>query len=88
MSDKEKMKDNILNIIESLQPGDEYNDNAMFYYWMDYACELDSLALEVYGDQGKAYCEKRLQSLADGSPEHDALTDVMLTIQQNNYTLA
>lgn len=84
MSDKEK----VLDIIESLQPGDEYNDNQMFHYWMDYTCELDSLALEVHSDQGKAYCEKRLQSLADGSPEHHALTDVMLTIQQNNYTLS
>lgn len=81
-------KEKILDIIKSLLPGDEYNDDTMFFYWMDYACELDSLALEVHGDQGKAYCEKRLQSLSDGSPEHHALTDVMLTIQQNNYTLA
>lgn len=83
MSDKEK----VLDIIDSLQPADEYNDNHMFYYWMDYACELDSLALEVYGDQGKAYCEKRLQSLTDGSPEHHALTDVLLTTKERGITI-
>lgn len=83
VTDKEK----ILDIIESLQPGDEYNDDTMFYYWMDYACELDSLALEVYGDQGKAYCEKRLQSLTGGSPEHHALIDVMLTTKERGITI-
>jgi hypothetical protein len=88
MDNKDKIRSGILDIIDSLQPdGDDYHNNERFYHWLDYACELDELLFAVYDGKGKEFVTKRLTQLTEGSAQHDAITDVMLTIQENNYTL-
>lgn len=81
-------KDKILDIIESLQPtGEDYDDNTRFYHWLEYACELDMLAYSVWDGKGADIVAKRLTQLSEGSPQHDAITDVMLTANERGYTI-
>lgn len=75
--------DKILDAIESLYPTpDEYSDNDRFFYWMDYACELDSVRYNIGDPDQNSYINQRLQSFKKDSAEHDALTDVASTLEE------
>ncbi|AXF53031.1 MAG: hypothetical protein [Caudoviricetes sp.] len=71
-------------IIETMQPNmADYADNAMFYHWMDYACELDELAiLNFKGEELLvAHLNKQMAGLASSRPEHEACVDVASSIE-------
>lgn len=80
-------KEKLLDIIDSLQPiTEEYADNERFFYWMDYACELDVLSILVYGDSAMSYLKERLQK-GLGGPELDAVNDFVLTANERGYEI-
>jgi len=88
VDNKEKIRSGILDIIDSLQPDPtDYDDNTRFYHWLEYACELDELSFAVYDGKGKEFVTKRLTQLNEGSAQHDAITDVMLTANERGYTI-
>ena len=75
--------DKQLDIIESLYPDfTEYADNTLFYHWMEYACELDSI-MHHYNDDLVEHLNARLLKLRAGSPEHDACVDVASTLEES-----
>jgi hypothetical protein len=76
------MVDTFIEVIESLYPTpEEYSDNGRFFYWMDYACELDMLLYRPE-DGVNSYMLERLQKLKKDTAEHDALTDVASTLEE------
>lgn len=77
--------DKVLSIIESLYPDfREYADNEQFFYWMDYACELDDVVNVVDTDDRMIidYLNKRMSMLSSNKPEHHACTDVASTLEE------
>lgn len=78
--------DKQLDIIEGLYPDfREYADNAQFFYWMDYACELDVIRNVVYDDDKDvvAYLNERMLKLSNVGAEHHAATDVASTLEES-----
>lgn len=75
----------IAMIIDNLQPNmEEYADNAKFYYWMDYACELDHLLVLGYQDDPQPliqYVNKLMTTKLELSPEHHACVDVATSLE-------
>lgn len=73
------------DIIQALQPGmEEYSSNSQFFHWMDYACELDELALLNYRDDNDAfvlYINKVMLDYPSGHAKHHACTDVAITLE-------
>lgn len=70
-------------IIESLYPDfSEYADNTVFHYWMDYACELDTI-MHHYNDDLVKHLNERLLKLRPSSAEHDACVDVASTLEES-----
>ncbi|MNC20729.1 hypothetical protein D3C75_686920 [compost metagenome] len=76
--------DTVLSVIESLYPtSDEYSDNAKFYHWLDYACELDYLLNQSVEDFDMgSYINTRLAQLVKDTPQHNALTDVASNLEE------
>lgn len=79
------MNSTIDTIIEKLQPSmQEYADNAQFYHWMDYACELDDLALLNYADDKESFIShinKRMSGYPSAHALHHACCDVASTVE-------
>lgn len=76
--------DKVLDIIESLYPDfREYEDNSSFYFWMDYACELDLIRVAAYNDAVTDYLNNNIAKLRAGSAQHDACVDVASTLQES-----
>lgn len=77
------MDKRIDNIIQVMQPGmEEYADNALFHHWMDYACELDDIALVNYrGEDVTAYLNKRMAGYPSAHAKHHAATDIASTLE-------
>lgn len=72
-------------IIQELYPDfTEYNDNAQFHYWMEYAIELDTLCALNYDPSPQAMVDRIntvLRTKLELSPEHHACTDVASTLE-------
>lgn len=79
MSDRISVDD----ITEAMQPDmADYADDAKFYYWMDYACELDEIALVAYrGDGVVEYLNERMAKYTSDRPQHHACVDVATTME-------
>lgn len=79
MSDKQLID----TITVILQPNmEDYADNAKFFYWMDYAQELDDIALVNYNDNSVVdYLNKMMASELSLSPKHHACVDVASTLE-------
>jgi hypothetical protein len=80
------VNDKTLSIIESLYPDfSEYANNADFYHWMNYACELDVIIASAYDNTNEAiteYLNKRMLQVRSSSAEHDACVDVASTLEE------
>lgn len=60
----------------------DYADNSMFHHWMDYACELDEIALVNYrGEDVVAYLNKRIEKYPSTHAINHACTDVASTLE-------
>lgn len=79
MSDKQLI--DTITII--LQPNmEDYADNSKFFYWMDYAQELDDIALVNYnGNSVVDYLNKMMAQELSLSPKHHACVDVASTLE-------
>lgn len=81
------MDDLIDTIIQKLQPAmEEYADNSQFFHWMDYACELDVIALENFKSDNTletlpVYLNKRMKDYPSGHAINHACTDVASTVE-------
>lgn len=73
------------SIIQSLMPDmADYADNSQFLHWMDYACELDEIALVNYrGDDLIGYLNKRMRDYTSNTPIHHACVDVASTLESS-----
>lgn len=84
------VNDKTLSIIESLYPDfSEYEDNAQFFHWLDYACELDFILASAYDRTNEsliAYLNKRMLELRSSSAQHDACVDVASTLEESVST--
>lgn len=71
------------DVIVALQPAmEEYSDNAEFFHWMDYACELDEIALVNHrGEDIVTYLNKRMDGYPSSHAKHHAATDVATTLE-------
>lgn len=77
-------EDKVIDIIRSLEPDfSEYTDNGNFFYWMDYATELDDIENEVHinDDLVVEYLNKRFKINAP-RPAYDACVDVASTLEE------
>lgn len=60
----------------------DYADNSLFHHWMDYACELDEIALVNYrGEDLVEYLNKRIEKFTSTNPVNHACTDVAITLE-------
>lgn len=78
--------DKVVDIIDSLYPTpEEYSDNEKFFYWMDYACELDVILFKD-GPDRNSYVAGQIQKLKKDTAGHDANTDVASTLLERYPT--
>lgn len=79
------MTDMIDTVIQTLQPAmEEYSDNGRFFHWMDYACELDDLAILNYKGDKQVFIDhinKRISDYPSGHAKNHACTDVASTVE-------
>ena len=70
------------SIVLALMPDmADYADNSMFHHWMDYACELDEIALVNYREEDvTAYLNKRMKDYPSAHAVHHACCDVASTL--------
>ena len=80
----DKMLDKILDVVESLYPTpDEYGDNGKFFYWMDYACELDDVMSRIHGgDDWNSYVNQQLKKFVKDTAKYDAYVDVASSLEE------
>jgi hypothetical protein len=77
-------EEKVIGIINSLQPDfKEYADNGNFFYWMDYATELDDIENDVHinDDLFVIYLNKHFKTGAPG-PKYDACVDVASNLEE------
>ena len=75
----------VIDIINSLQPDfSEYANNGNFFYWMDYATELDDIENDVHinDDLFVDYLNKHFKTSTPG-PKHDARVDVASNLEES-----
>lgn len=67
-----------------LQPNmEDYADNGKFFYWMDYAQELDDIALVNFnGNSVVDYMNKVMEKELSTSPKHHACVDVASSLEE------
>lgn len=70
----------------SFQPNmEEYADNGKFFYWMDYACEIDDICIANFEDDtGQKlidHLNQVMYSKTSDKPEHHAAVDVASTLE-------
>lgn len=77
--------DKLHDIVHSLQPGmEEYADNSKFHYWMDYACELDTVGILTHSETSEdfiSYLNKKIADKFETDPEHHACVDIAACIE-------
>lgn len=62
----------------NLQPSmGEYANDAQFNYWMDYACELDTITMLIQNTDFNTveYINKQMKNKMSSKPEHHACCD-------------
>lgn len=71
------------DVVVLMQPGmEEYADNSEFHHWLDYACELDEIALVNYREEDvTAYLNKRMKDYPSAHAVHHACCDVASTLE-------
>lgn len=78
----------MLDIILHLQPNmSEYADNSLFMYWMDYACELDTVSLLIQANTNDfekvvTYMNKVMKTFSSDKPSHHACVDIASTFEE------
>jgi hypothetical protein len=73
-------------MIEVLYPDpNDYSDNERFFYWMDYACELDEITNVAYIESERLaeYLNMRMGKLKKDTPQHDAYVDTASNLEEN-----
>lgn len=70
-------------IVMALMPDmADYADNSLFHHWMNYACELDEIALVNYrGEDLVDYLNKRIEKYTSTHAVNHACTDVAITLE-------